>query len=74
MAKIDHVLERLRGLSVERQEALIDELDLMLEREAGGSYLTDAQWAEVEASLADTSEPTRAHDDVFADLRASLTK
>ena len=57
MTKLDLVLARIRKLPPERQEAMAVQIDFMLEDEAQGSILTDAQWAEVEAALADKDEP-----------------
>ncbi|MBL8548487.1 MAG: hypothetical protein JNJ73_00775 [Hyphomonadaceae bacterium] len=68
--KLDDVVERLRRLPPDRQDALAGEIDVLLEDEgAGGSLLTDEQWAEVEEALADPSEPVASHEDVFARLR-----
>ena len=71
MTKLDLVLERIRKLSPERQEAIAEEIDFRLDHEEEGSLLTDEQWAEVEAALADDSEPTSSHEEVFARLRES---
>ena len=47
------------------------EIDVLLDdEEAGGSLLTDEQWAEVEQSIADEDEPVSSHEDVFARLEA----
>ncbi len=71
MTKLDLVLARIRKLPPEQQEAVAEEIDFFLEAvEQPGGALTDAQWAEVKAALADQDEPTLSHDDVFARLEA----
>ncbi len=70
MTKLDLVLARLGKLPPERQEAIAVQIDFLLEDEEQGSILTDAQWARVEAALADNDEPVSAHEDVFARLEA----
>lgn len=70
MTKLDLVLARLSKLSPERQEAIAEEIDFLLEDEEQGGILTDAQWARVEAALADKDEPVSTHEDVFARLEA----
>lgn len=69
MTKLDQVLERIRALPPERQEAMAVQIDFLLEDE-GESLLTDEQWARVEAALANKDEPVVEHDDVFARLEA----
>ncbi len=71
MGKLDLVLEKIRQLPEERQEALAVQLEILIEDEAQESLLTDAQWAEVREALADEAEPTSRHQDVFARLRTS---
>lgn len=72
MTKLDLLLARIRKLSPEQQAAVVEEIDFIVEgAEEGGSVLTDAQWAQVEAALATKSEPTSSHDDVFARLEAA---
>jgi hypothetical protein len=70
MTKLDLVLERIRQLPQERQEALAREMEFWLDHDGGGSLLTEEQWAEVEAALKDENEPVIPHDEVFASLRA----
>jgi hypothetical protein len=71
MTKLDLLLARIRKLSPEQQEAVVDEIDFIVDgAEQGASVLTDAQWAQVEAALADRDEPTSTHHDVFARLDA----
>ena len=71
MTKLDLLLARIRKLSPEQQEAVVEEIDLIVEgAEDGGSVLTDEQWAQVEAALANRGEPTSTHEDVFARLDA----
>ncbi len=68
MTKLELVLERLRALPQARQEAIADEIDFIIDEGEGGSVLTDAQWAQVEAALRNAGEPTSTHDEVFARL------
>ena len=69
MTKLDLVLARIRQLPPEQQEALAAEIEFALDNRPDGSLLTDQQWAEVQAALADESEPVSTHEDVFARLR-----
>lgn len=67
----DLILERIRKLPRERQEAIADQIDgLLEEEETGASVLTDAQWAKVEAALAEKNEPVVSHEALFARLAA----
>jgi len=72
MSKLDAVIERIRQLPPERQDAAAAELEFWLNHidEAGESLLTDEQWAEVEQALADDNEPTISHEELFASLRS----
>lgn len=70
MSKLDLVIERVRKLPPERQEALAVQIDFLLEDETQDSILTDAQWARVETALADRGEPVSTHEDVFDRLEA----
>lgn len=71
MTKLDLLLARIRKLSAEQQESVVEEIDFIVEGvEQGGSVLTDEQWAQVEAALADRHESTSTHEDVFARLEA----
>jgi len=74
MTKLDLVLERIRRLPQERQDAIALEMEFLLEHGAGESLLTDEQWAEVEAALADADEAVVPHDEVMARARQSLTE
>lgn len=68
MTKLDLVLASIRELPPERQEAMAAHIGVFLDQE-GQSLLSDEQWADVEAALADEAEPTIANDEVFARLR-----
>ncbi len=70
MTKLDLVLARIRKLPPERQEAIAEEIEFALDSAEQGSILTDAQWAQVEAAMANTNEPVTTHEDVFARLEA----
>jgi hypothetical protein len=71
MTKLESLLKRMRNLPPERQEAMAVQIDMLLDDEerGEGSLLTDEQWADVEAALADTAEPVSSHQEVFARLR-----
>lgn len=71
MTKLDLVIERIRKLNPEQQEAVAEEIDFIVDDvEHSGSVLTDEQWRQVKAALADPNEPTSTHEDVFARLEA----
>jgi hypothetical protein len=70
VTKFDLLLSRILKLPLERQEAVAVQIDFLLNDEEEGSVLTDEQWAQVEAALANKSEPVTAHDEVFARLEA----
>jgi hypothetical protein len=71
MTKLDLLLARISKLSVEQQEAVVEEIGFIVEGvEEGGSVLTDDQWAQVEAALANKDEPTSTHEELFARLEA----
>ncbi len=71
MTKLDLVLDRIRKLPPERQEQLAIEIDFILDdEEKNDSVLTDAQWAQVRAAIANTDEAVSTHEDVFARLEA----
>lgn len=75
MTKLDLLLDRIRKLPTERQEAVAVQIDLLLDDEEGAdSLLTNEQWAEVEAALADEAEPVSTHEEVFARLRNQAAK
>lgn len=71
MTKLDLVLERIRKLPQEQQDALADEIDFLLEDARDGSLLSATQWREVEAELSKRDEPTSSHEEVFARLDAN---
>jgi hypothetical protein len=47
---------------------------LLDDEERGESLLSDEQWAEVEAALANESEAASSHEDVFARLKTPAAK
>lgn len=73
MTKLEAVFERLRQLPQAEQDMIIAEMEFLLEH-GSGSLLTDEQWAEVDAALADRDEPSSPHDEVFARLRSQSAK
>lgn len=75
MTKLETVLEHIRHLPQEQQDAIAAELEFLLQYPPPAtSALSDAQWAEVDAALADTSEETVPHDQVMARARAKLAE
>lgn len=75
MSKLEVVLERVRRLPQERQDAIAAELDYLLKfPPSGESLLSDEQWAEVEAALADSGEEMLPHDEVMARAKAMLAE
>lgn len=75
MTKLEAVLERVRQLPQDRQDAIAVELELLLKYPPpSASVLSDEQWAEVEAALADSTEETVPHDQVMTLARAKLAE
>jgi hypothetical protein len=69
MTKLDLVLERLRKLPPDQQEAIAVEIELRLDNVGEGSMFSDDEWAVIEASMADDGE-TVPHEQVVAEIRA----
>ena len=67
MTKLDLVLERVRQLPQDRQDAIAADLEILL-RDEQGSLLTDEQWAEVEAELANPDQQYVPHDQIVAEF------
>jgi hypothetical protein len=73
MTKLEAVLERIRQLPEDRQEAIAIELEFMLKYAPGeASALTDEQWAEVEAELVNEDDEEIPHAHVVAEMRAKF--
>jgi hypothetical protein len=73
MTKLDLVIERIRRLPQAEQDVIIAEMEFLLDH-GSESLLTNEQWAEVDAALADKDEPSASHDEVFARLRSQTAK
>lgn len=71
MTKLDLVLARLRKLPLERQEAVVEELDFLLEMEeqGGGSVFTAEEWAAIEPTL-DEDDEEIPHEQIVAEMNA----
>ena len=69
MTKLDLVLARLRKLPLERQEEIAREIDYRLDREEQNSVFTDAEWAEIEATMNDGGDDI-PHEGVVAEMRS----
>jgi hypothetical protein len=67
MTKLDIVLERIRKLPQDRQDAIAADMELLLQDEEDGSLLTDEQWAEVEAELANPDQDYIPHEQIVAE-------
>jgi hypothetical protein len=69
MTKLDLVLARIKQLSPERQEYIAVEIEFMLDHDDGESRLTDEQWAEVKAELANEDADEIPHAQVVREMR-----
>lgn len=69
MTKLDLVLERVRKLPPERQEAVALYIDLILQDEESCSVFTDEEWADIEPTL-DEGGPTKPHEEFAAEIRS----
>ncbi|HVK79581.1 MAG TPA: hypothetical protein VM915_03125 [Verrucomicrobiae bacterium] len=68
MTKLDAVLERIRQLPQDRQDAIAVEVEFLLQDQEEGGLLTDEQWTDLrERAAADTGERI-SHDDVIAEF------
>ena len=70
MTKLDAVLERIRQLPQDRQDAIALQMELLLKYEADDSLLTEEQWAEIEADLANEDAEEIPHAQVVREMRA----
>ena len=61
MTKLDLVVERIRQLPPDRQEAMAVEMEFLLRDEGSGNLLTDEQWAEVQSELDDPNPELIPH-------------
>lgn len=66
MTKLDLVLERIRQLPPERQDALALEMEFWLEFDAGRTAVSPEHWAEMERRMAGPDDfATDAETDAF---------
>mgnify|MGYP003576935266 CR=1 FL=1 len=68
MTKLDLVLERIRQLPQDRQDAIAADLEILLWDEGQETLLTDEQWAEVEAELASPDQEYIPHEQIVAEF------
>jgi hypothetical protein len=68
MTKLEIVLERIRQLPQDRQDAIAADLEILLRDEEQGSLLTDEQWAEVKAELANPDQEYIPHEEIVAEF------
>jgi hypothetical protein len=73
MTKLDLVLDRVRRLPPERQEAMAVQLAFLLDGEERESLLTDEQWSEIEPTL-DEDDQEIPHEQIVTELRAKYPK
>jgi hypothetical protein len=69
MTKLDLVLARIKQLPPEKQEYFAMEIEFMLDHDDGESRLTDEQWAEVQAELAQEDSEEIPHTQVVREMR-----
>lgn len=74
MTKLDTVFERIRQLPQDRQDAIAIDLEFILEDEERGPLLTDEQWAEVKAELANPNQEMVPHEQVVAEFEEKYGK
>lgn len=67
MTKLDLVLERIRKLPQERQDAIAAEMELMLDHD-GESLLTDEQWADLRLRMDQDQGPPIPHEDIVSEF------
>lgn len=70
MTKLEAVIERLKALPQQEQEAFAADIEAMLAQPE--SRLTREQWVEVDVELAGDSREDISHADVVAAARARL--
>ena len=68
MTKLDLVVERIRQLPPDRQEAMAVEMEFLLRDEGSGNLLTDEQWAEVQSELDDPNPELIPHEQVVTEF------
>ncbi|MES1157000.1 MAG: hypothetical protein ABUL73_04385 [Alphaproteobacteria bacterium] len=66
MTKLEMVLERIRQLPQERQDAIALEMEFLLEDESEAPVLTPEQEAELDSRLNDSAREYVSHDEVRA--------
>lgn len=69
MTKLDAVLERIRQLPQDRQDAIAVDLEILL-RDQEGAHLTDEQWNELQRRLANPDKSYLSHEDIVAEFEA----
>ena len=73
MTKLDHVLERVRQLPQDQQDAIAVEMEFLLEDSAEGR-LTDQQWADLRARAAEDQGPVISHEDIETEFLPSRSR
>lgn len=70
MTKLDLVLARLKQLPPDRQDYIATEIEFILDHQSDqSSALTDEQWAEVQAELANEGSEEIPHAQVVREMR-----
>ena len=72
MTKLELVLERVRRLPSERQEAIAFEIDLLLREEAQGGFLSEAQWADLRERMAAPQGDPIPHEEIVAEMETKF--
>lgn len=70
MTKLDAVLERIRQLPQDRQDAIAVDMEFLLQDQEDGARLTDEQEAELQRRLADPNKTYISHEDIVAEFEA----
>lgn len=68
MIKLDAVLERIRQLPQDRQDAAAAYLEFLLLDQNGSGRLTDEQWADLRKRAATDTGERISHDEIVAEL------
>lgn len=69
MTKLELVLEKIRQLPQDRQDAIAADIEILLSDEEAAP-LSDEQWAELQRRLADPNKTYVSHDELMAEFEA----
>lgn len=71
MTKLETVLERIRQLPPERQDAMAADIELLLEDEDEGRFLSDEQWSDLRARAVEDQGRAIPHEEIEAEFLPS---